>query len=1147
MREHIINSLTLGGRHTRSIALDRDMHDAHAIDDYLLTPNAIGALRQIGEGLATGRAQRAWKVVGPYGSGKSALGVFLAQLMAGSDQYPLAANSLASLSPQVAEKFAKSRRYNLAVVGSRTSFGVTLANAIDGAITTNFGNSKSLKALHKQLDFKAGAYKGIPFNAVAGSLAEDFASTLVTEGYHGLALLIDEVGKFVEYGALHPEQGDLIALQQVAEHACKVDDDKLVVIAMLHQHFASYAAGVGRALNDEWHKVAARFEEIPFDEPIERYAHFANHALSVKPSVQDEAQLVAESRAQYAQALSLGILRAPSAPDKALFEQSENLYPLHPLVLAALAMVSKRYGQSERSFHAFLKGNEPKGLRDFAERHALGTWYRLPDLYDFLSDSYALRFRDLAAERRWIFAQAAIERETQDAVALAVLKSIAVLELIQTGKNIPVTAEVVAYALGEGDVTAVTSALSRLVEQRVLISRRKQAEYSFAVSEAVNIEAIYETAARSKESDLIISGITHVLSKRLIVANRHYDATGTIRTMGIIVGTQDTWPQTPSINSDEVAPDAWLKLVLIPKGSDAETSVTQRFNQDRDPCSIFGCLALSNDGRAALAEFAIWQTVLLEVNSKRIDPWTTRYVESRLQEAADAVEQLVTSALSPSRDTPGPIYWHNGEAIPDSQFMNASQLASHVFSKVYKKAPRIVNELINKDKPASPIVLARQRMFEVILSGDHARKICGDSEFPPERLIHNTLLRQTGIWQESEEGYWMLQAPSESAETDISGVWQEIAKQLNTQEPQGFGLILDALAAPPFGVRAGPAGIWVVLYLLINRSSCAVFERGTLVLELTSEHLQRMYKNPQIFTMRELPNVEKNKKLLTDYQTALAAIGCPIGAKLSYLEVARSLVGWFNRLPDYTKQTNRISKDASLIRTLLTRATDPIQLLTETLRQAHLDSKSKEPFVDWLTHALTNIGMALRDLQDVVSKELGTALGINGPLNRIRNQLQAECTKEGAKLADARLKGFVLRCTDLILTDEKWLDSIGSLIVQRPLDSWIDDTLSKFQEGLTDICGRYHRWMQVVIRRGSAPRAADRFVGLTLTMAGGQEASVFVSTDESSAAIANDVLELVTKSAKGDPKLAAAALAQALLGLQPKVDQEDQEEESRHG
>ncbi|MBU1223688.1 MAG: hypothetical protein KKA22_16780 [Gammaproteobacteria bacterium] len=1144
MREHIIDFLTLGGQHTRSISLDRDLYDNQAIEGYLLTPNSVGALRQISEGLIQGHAQRAWKIVGPYGSGKSALGVILAQLMAGPHRHGAAAKVLASVAPTVADHFSASNRFTLAVVGSRVSFGLALATAIDSALQ-NLGKAKAFVSLRKQLDITKGTYKGLPINAAAGELAEHFATAVVEKGYQGLTLLIDEVGKFVEHAALYPEQGDLIALQQVAEHACKANDDKLVVVAMLHQHFASYAAGVGRALNDEWHKVAARFEEVPFDEPIERYAYFAKHALGVKPVLLKNKTLVAESKAIYAQALALGILRPPSVTDKKLFDRAEGLYPLHPLTLAALATVSKRYGQSERSFHAFLKGNEPKGLRDFSQRHTLGSWYQLTDLYDFLADGYGLRFRDLGAERRWEFAVAAVARVAQDAIASAALKTLAVLELVQSGINVPATVEVIAYALDTNEITSVTTALARLVEQGVLIKRRKQAEYSLAVPDAVNIEALYEEAARANEGDLIVSGISKALSQRLVVANRHYDVTGTIRTLGIQVGTPEAWPHSPAEKSEGAGPDGWLKLVLVTKGSEAETKAYLRLPQEQDVLSVSACLALSTEGRAALAEFAIWQTVLREINSKHLDPWTTRYVEGRLQEASEAVERLVTSALMPSKEHPGPTYWHIGKAIPGSMFMNASQLASWLFDQVYHQTPRIVNELINKDRPASAIVLARQRMFDVILSGDPTRKICGDTEYPPERLIHASLLRNTGIWQETD-GRWSLHAPTSSSPSDITDVWLAISHQLRAMEPQSFAQVLEVLAAPPLGVRSAPAGIWVALYLLVNRSRCAVFERGTLVLELTAEHLQRMFKNPQSFTMRELLDADESKKLLADYRAALSAIGCALEKDVTYLEIARGLIRWFTRLPDFTKQTQRISKDAALVRSILGKATDPIELLTQTLCRAHLESKSKDAFVVWLTNALTDLGMAYRRLQDDVAAELGQGFSISGPLSRVRNQLQAECTKEGSKLADAKLKSFILRCTDLVLTDEKWLDSVGSLIVQRPLDSWIDDTLSKFQGGLTELCGKYQRWMRVVMRRGTAPRAADRFVGLTLTMAGGEESSVFVATNESSTAIAKNVLALVAETTQGNTQLAVAALAQALLDLQTEVNK-NPVEEARHG
>lgn len=350
MHDHIINYLNLQNQHTRSISLSRDLGEDQAIRNYMLTPNSLGALRQIGEGVASGAAQRAWKIVGPYGSGKSALGVFLGQLLAGPTRHAPAAQKLEAVSPTIAELFKKSNRLTLAIVGARQSFGAALAKVLADA-AKRCESSMPIVTWLKHLDQGAGTYKSQPLNAIAGEMAHDFSKVVATNlGFNGLTLLIDEVGKFVEYAALHPEQGDLIALQQVAEVACAQGRDELVVVAMLHQHFASYAAGVGRTLSDEWHKVAARFEEIPFDEPIERYAHFASHSLCTRPALGKHKELVLESNDIYSKAISQWILRATSQLDKDLFNHAETLYPLHPLALSALATICERKHQTDSAW-----------------------------------------------------------------------------------------------------------------------------------------------------------------------------------------------------------------------------------------------------------------------------------------------------------------------------------------------------------------------------------------------------------------------------------------------------------------------------------------------------------------------------------------------------------------------------------------------------------------------------------------------------------------------------------------------------------------------------------------------------------------------------------------------------------------------------
>ncbi|MBI3346978.1 MAG: hypothetical protein HY020_07175 [Burkholderiales bacterium] len=1134
MSKLIIEGLSLDGNHTRSAALDRDIQDPSAISGYMVTAAASAALKQIGTGLADQASQRAWKVVGPYGSGKTALAVVLSQLSAGQAAFPATYDLVAASAPKVAALFAGSRRMPIAIVGSRNSLGSALASSASKALAA--WRTKSAGSMRKALDLPAGTYKGAPFNASAGDIAADLAAVAQGEGYGGILLLIDEVGKFVEHAALRPEEGDLIALQQIAERACTRGDDKLAIVVMLHQHFSSYAAGVGRSLADEWHKIASRFDEVAFDEPVERYAHFAAHALGAKPAITADRPLSEAANALIAEAQKLGVLRATGEADRSLFKHAARLYPIHPLTLLCLALVSKRYGQSERSFHAFLRGGELHGLRDFAQRHESSAecWFRLPELFDFVSQGHSLRFRDVGAERRWVFALATLDRQEFEPLSVGVLKAIAVLELLGMGAALPITPQLIAFALGEGSTGATAACCEALIARGVLL-RRGATGYTFAVSDAVNIDAVYEKAAAKDEGQLAVAGLSHAMSQRLIVANKHYDQTGTIRTMGVLAGTATAWPKRPKTKTDELVPDAWLKLIIAVKGSDAEEEAKSAVKSEKDPLLLSAVLTLEPEGRAALAEYAIWLAVQREVDQKRLDPWTSQYVEGRLQVVRESVERSVLSQLLPVAGRVGPQYWHQGKAVARSQQMNLSQLASWLFDKVYPDSPRLVNELINKDRPPSAIVLARQRMFEVILGGDTTAPICKPTDFPPERLIHHTLFRETGLWKEAD-GHWSLVDPSADAPINITPLWNRISELLQAKPAPTVQGVLDALAAPPFGVRAGPAGIWLAAYLLIRRSQSALFDRGTLQLEVTYELLQRMFKNPGSFEIRELEGSEASSSLLFSYQSVLSSIGCPVDGQLTFLELARSLYLWRRRLPDFAMQTGRISKEASLVRTALEKASDPIELLTGSLPKLHQESGTNEVLGAWLTRVLSELGTAHRKLQEQITQEVGIAFEMTGKLGHVRSQLQAECAGAASDLGDVKLKSFVLRCTDLSLTDEKWLDSIGSLIVHKPLDTWTDDTMGKFVPLLHELCAQYKRWLRYVIQRGKVPREAERFVGVTLTRSGGLESSLFVAATEKSTKLARTVTTLLEKEARGDAKLAAAALAQALADLQASIE-----------
>lgn len=1148
MSDIIIGELGLGAGSVRSISLERDLYDPLALNAYMVTPAVVAALEQLGRALNSDSPQRAWKVVGPYGSGKSALGVAAGQLLAGGQHFSLIADALKAQSKQAHSLFTESKRFPVALVGSRVSLGVALARALHRAVES-WEKSKSANQFKKRLDFANGTYDGTGLNAAVAAMVRDFADAAATNGFSGVVLLVDELGKFVEHAALYPAEGDLMALQQLAESACGRGDPRLAVVAFLHQHISAYADGLGKGLSDDWEKVASRFEEIPFDEPVERYAHFAAHALALSERARKQHGLVAKARALCQTSVDLGLLKPQGAADHALLAKAEQLYPLHPAVIAAMAVIAKRMGQSERSFHAFLNGDEPNALRDYANRTTFDEehWYRLDNLWDHLASSHALRFRERNAERRWVYAATCVAREAASSLQARVLKTIAVVELVEHGLRLHLSTALIQHVLDDVEPSDVATAIEELARKGAVQVRRGGAQIGIAVPELANIDGLLEEAAREGEAVLVTRALSSALSARPVVAHRHYDRTGTLRTLAVLVGTPDNWPETPKLSVDDIKPDGWLKLLVVGSSNRELKSATARCRQQFQPLELHVCVQPSPGARGALVQFAAWLTVSQQLKAKQLDPWATQYVDRQLAIAREEVDQVIASLLaSEGKESSSLTFWHGGKEVPNGTTLNLSQLASWLFDNQFPLAPRVVNELINKDKPASPIVLARQRMFDVLFSGDHSRQICGPAEFPPERLIHHTLLVDSGIWSE-HEGRWSLRAPTAGAVVDVVPVWSSIAELLSEGRAKTFAELLDALAAPPLGIRAGPAGIWAALYLLVNRGTCGVFERGTLVLELTAEHLQRMYKTPGQFEIKELPASAASRALLEDFRAALATVGCQVDGELTALEVARSTYRWLAKLPSYSLQSGRVSKDAALFRARLERSRDHIDLLFRAVPQLHKDSKSKHAFRAWLSNVLLDLGAAYKRLQDEVGTVLSTSFDIAGTLPRVRQQLQKECSSATTDVAEANLRSFVLRCADPTLSDDRWLDSIASLIVHKPLDAWADATLNQFEAAVIELCAQYKRWVRLLSHRAHHPAIGERYVSLTMTLPSGHESAVFVAADPVAKKMAEEMLESLDRTSGGNRDRMLAVLGQALVTLQaaesPNI--ENQEHDSQ--
>jgi len=183
------------GMFYRSIALERDAADTSAGRSFVLTPWLERGAAEIISGMREGGTRRAWRVIGDFGVGKSALALAIVQ----------------ALDPRIAEPDMPMRRladgiggaprmFPLLVTGAREGLAACLSASISRVLETDvLTHTKRSKAIAALTD---------PFDAIP--ILRDALRD--TGQFDGLLLIVDEMGKFLE--ATGEEEGfDVFRLQ----------------------------------------------------------------------------------------------------------------------------------------------------------------------------------------------------------------------------------------------------------------------------------------------------------------------------------------------------------------------------------------------------------------------------------------------------------------------------------------------------------------------------------------------------------------------------------------------------------------------------------------------------------------------------------------------------------------------------------------------------------------------------------------------------------------------------------------------------------------------------------------------------------------------------------------------------------------------
>ncbi|MFL1598517.1 hypothetical protein M0655_02875 [Gordonia amicalis] len=1112
-------------RFGRSANVERD-HGAEAVEGYLPTGRAVDVVKRVAEGMLDSRAGRTFSITGPHGGGKSSLAVFLSALLAAdaSPEYKAAIKLLRAADSETARLMMRARKHvganssgfvTAAAAARPESVARTAARAIQAGVLRSMGEGHPLALLDAQ------------------------SETVVLESLRALCaerpvlLVIDEFGKNLEAYAQAKNEGDPYLLQEIAEVTQGQGALPLIVFTMQHLAFDEYVQETSAARRREWAKVQGRFQDIPYVETAEQSRRLIVESLEQSAPILAAATDYIQHTTKTLTTLNL----------RELHNDARASIPLHPLTLAVLPDLCSRYGQNERTLFSFLAGSEPRAVPsqleklDWSPKQSLRL-IGLDRVYDYFVESSGSAVGVSPGASRWLEIETRI-RDTAGLTApeLRAVKVIGLLNLVSTGGKIRASREILDFALATGEDGTQTSAeiakvLSKLEKRGLIAHRTFSDEYRIWQGSDYDLRRAIDSARRQVGPAPLAELLNESADLQPVVAGRHSQAAGVLRIFGQTFGEPDS--------DCPIEPD-WDGVVLYstsPQGAADVVKPPAEGIEDSRPLVIVEADELT-EVRTAAVEAAALKLALRAAHEEGADWVAVRELSER---AAAAHQELLSSVARTWNAESG---WHlAGTEYGIEPAAGLSSVLSAVCDLTYSATPPLRNEMIARRELTSQGAKARRVLIDAMIESTDIEAF-GIEGYGPERAMYESLLRWTGIHRNRKSIGWSLGEPSEES---WKALWSALCEVIDSADDERMPLdqVLETAKRPPYGLKDGVLPLLAVALLLARRDEVALYEHGSLVLEIDDAVAERLAKNPFHFAIRNSATSGSSRSAVIRALAERLKIKGPSGTDATFLNVTTALYRELRLLPPYTQKTKTaLSRRALDVRNSFHTAVEPDVLIFETLPKvlgmAPFQAKSRAnagraaEFADELAEVVLELRSAYGNLLTKISDELGSALAVPGDLTDFHQRLVPRASELHGRVLEQRLKGFV-GALARDLPPQPWLENVAMVVAEGHAPRvWTDDIAERFPLSVAEVGGAMRRTEALLYdnRARSADRVGFQAARVTVTQPDGQEWNELVAiTDEDRELIDADFEEVVERLAgKLGSRAAACRMLMARLAI----------------
>lgn len=973
------------------------IRDENASLNYIPTPNAQQVYNQLINDYQLGI--RSFNIIGAYGSGKSSFIWALEKSLNGSTEF---FSEQSQLTDVQGFKF-------LNLVGEYHSFVSTFAEIVE---------------INPDSDYRT--------NDIIGKLDDYY--TKVKETGNGLAIVVDEFGKFLEYAARNNAEYELYFIQQLAEYVNNTNRE-LLFLTTLHQDFNAYALDLKKSQRYEWEKVKGRLQELTFNEPVEQLLYLASKRLSEKNGDYQKPKNFDK--------LFQAIHEANAFPLRDYFNEdiASDLYPFDILSASVLTLALQKYGQNERSLFSFIESNDYLGINDFDLTS--DNFYSVSNVYDYLLHNYhsLLTTKYNPNYAQWSAIRSALERaemlEGDIGVYHVIIKTIGLLDLFAADSAKVDKTFLANYARLSLGIDLPESIIDELEQNKIIRFVKHRSRYKIFEGTDIDIEVAIDEAGNLVEG---VSNIVNYLNEYFefpyLPAKAVYYELGTPRFFQFKISDEPI-DETPA---GEI--DGFVNLIFSEK-------LTQEEIREQSSASsqaiLYGWYQKTGEVKRLVYEIEKAKKAREQNIADRV---AVRELDAIIQHQIQLLNHYIIGSLYSDNS---PVQWFfSGEEISLSDQRAFNRQLSEICRKVYYKTPEFNNELVNKTKVSGTISTARRNLIKSLF--DYEDKVdlgFPSDKFPPEKTIYLSLLKNTGIHGEFEDGIG-FNSPNEK----FKELWRESVGFLNSTKKNHRNLkeFADLLSNPPFKLKKGLIDFWLPIFLLIKRDDFALFGSEGYIPFLNEETLDLIVKSPKDFSIKAFNVDGVRLNLFNKYRNLLEQSYQEKPSNESFIQTIRPFLTFYRELPKYAKQTKRLSKETLALRKVIEESKEPEQTFFEGFPTAlgyRLTNLEKNPellesYVNQLQNSIQELRTCFDELLNrfenlILEEVLGDDVGF--PQYKERLIQRFEGIKEHMLLQHQ--KTFYQRIKSPLDDRNAWLNALGQAVVGKPLNAITDEDEKK--------------------------------------------------------------------------------------------------------